>query len=55
MAKNQHTTKEKKIKNPYEYVSLSKIGSRNEFRKIVFTKKWSPKMIFVDGNFFEKI
>ena len=54
--------KEKKFKILSMNVSLSKIGhdfsnkvvQKLTLEKNVFNKKWSPKLIFWDGFFFEK-
>jgi hypothetical protein len=32
----------------------SKVVQKLSLEKQVFTKKWSPKLIFLDKNFFEK-
>ena len=55
--------RKKVLKIPTGNVSSSKIGhnfrkqsgSKIESRKNVFTKKWSPKLIFLNEIFFEKI
>ena len=33
----------------------NKVAQKLKLEKNVFNKKWSPKLIFLDENFFEKI
>jgi hypothetical protein len=62
LAKNQHATKEKVLKNFYvQGISVhqklgvileSKMVQKLSLEKKVFTKKRSPKLIFLDIYFF---
>ena len=36
-------------------ILVSKVVQKLSLEKNVFNEKWSPKLIFLDENFFEKI
>jgi hypothetical protein len=60
LANNQHTTKEMVLKNSCEECHRQKLGvileskvvQKLSLEKKSFTKKWSPKLIFLDEFFF---
>ena len=66
LAKNQHTHKEKVLKNPYELlrgmslhqkldiILQNKVVRKLNLEKNVFNKKWSPKLIFLNEFFSKK-
>ena len=61
LAKNQHTPKEKVLKNSVRGMSVhqkssivleNKVVQKLSLEKIFFNKKWSPKLIFLNEIFF---
>ena len=61
MGKNQHTPKEKKFKKLLRGMLVHqklgiilerKVVQKLSLEKNVFTKKWSPKLIFLNDNYF---
>ena len=64
MAKNQHRNNEKTLEKILQGMSVhqklgiileNKVVQKLSLEKNVFTKKWSPQLIFLNGFFFEKI
>ena len=62
--KKQHTIKDFFFEKILQGMSVcqklgvileSKVVQKSSLEKKVFTKKWSPKLIFLDKIFFEKI
>ena len=62
MAKNQHTPKEKKkilrgmsVHQKLGIILESKVVQKLSLEKNIFTKKWSPKLIFLNEKKKKKI